>query len=91
MGTDIAGCGTYLHMAVVRDRPVLVLLNGREFTGGRPGTSDVDAGRRHDRHHCSQQVASPMRSVNLPRSAIASGQTATPSGPRGFRVDARAR
>jgi hypothetical protein len=33
MGSDIPGYGTYLHMAVMRDGPVLMLLNVWEFTG----------------------------------------------------------
>ena len=33
MGSDTPGYGTYLHMAVMRDGPVLMLLNVWEFTG----------------------------------------------------------
>jgi hypothetical protein len=33
MGSDIPGYGTYLHIAVMRDGPVLMLLNVWEFTG----------------------------------------------------------
>jgi hypothetical protein len=36
MGSSTSGFGSYLHMAVVRDGPVLMLLNVWEFTGQDP-------------------------------------------------------
>lgn len=47
MGSSSPGYGTYLHMAVMRDGPVLMLLNVWEFTGqeGRgPQVSAQDVG-----------------------------------------------
>ena len=47
MGSDIPGYGTYLHMAVMRDGPVLMLLNVWEFTGQEgqgPQMSTPDVG-----------------------------------------------
>lgn len=47
MGSDIPGYGTYLHMAVMRDGPVLMLLNVWEFTGQEgqgPQMSTQDVG-----------------------------------------------
>jgi hypothetical protein len=47
MGSDVPGFGTYLHMAVERDGPVLMLLNVWEFTGQEgqgPEISTQDVG-----------------------------------------------
>jgi hypothetical protein len=47
MGSDIPGYGTYLHMAIVLDGPILMLLNVWEFTGQEghgPQMSTQDVG-----------------------------------------------
>lgn len=43
MGSDTAGYGSHLHMAVVRDGPVLMLLTVWEFLGGEGDPPQVTA------------------------------------------------
>jgi hypothetical protein len=47
MASDQPGYGSYLHMAVVRDGPILMLLNVWEFLGSegaQPHVADSDVG-----------------------------------------------
>ena len=43
MSSSTPGYGSYLHMAVVRDGPVLMLLNVWEFTGQEGQNPEISA------------------------------------------------